>query len=150
MRRTYSYGFRQNAILAAHFQQKLTNKTYNKMVPSAENGDGEDKKGKGKAPNLNRLLKSRLQKLVDKTDEELVFVFSVYITLNIVHPAGVSSQRNSWNCPTRRIGRYTTRPSHDLNAWRTSSYVLLLEQVAYPLMITGAETYQAERIHLFS
>jgi hypothetical protein len=52
--------------------QKLVNKTYNKLFPAdedGENAEGEEGKGKSKAPNLTRLIKSRLQKLVDKTDE---------------------------------------------------------------------------------
>ncbi|PFH52268.1 hypothetical protein AMATHDRAFT_57287 [Amanita thiersii Skay4041] len=50
---------------------KLVNKTYQKMIPSDEDGENVDgeKKGKTKAPNLNRLIKSRLQKLVDKTND---------------------------------------------------------------------------------
>ncbi|KAG7099648.1 hypothetical protein E1B28_001474 [Marasmius oreades] len=44
---------------------KLTNKTYHKMLPSEEEGEG-----KHKPPSLNRLIKSRLQKLVDKTDDD--------------------------------------------------------------------------------
>ncbi|KAF5385065.1 hypothetical protein D9615_001251 [Tricholomella constricta] len=50
---------------------KLVNKTYSKMVPADEDGENldGDGKGKSKAPNLNRLLKSRLQKLVDKVDD---------------------------------------------------------------------------------
>jgi hypothetical protein len=39
---------------------------------NAGDDDGDDegkKKNKNKAPNMNRLLKSRLQKLVNKTDE---------------------------------------------------------------------------------
>ncbi|KAK7058434.1 hypothetical protein VNI00_002068 [Paramarasmius palmivorus] len=43
---------------------KLTNKTYNKLVPS------EDGEHKHKPPSLNRLIKSRLQKLISKTDED--------------------------------------------------------------------------------
>ncbi|KAF8641083.1 hypothetical protein AX17_000727 [Amanita inopinata Kibby_2008] len=52
---------------------KLVNKTYQKMVPldeDAENADGETgKKGKSKPPNMNRMIKSRLQKLVGKADD---------------------------------------------------------------------------------
>ncbi|KAG6817936.1 hypothetical protein H0H87_012404 [Tephrocybe sp. NHM501043] len=49
---------------------KLVNKTYNKLVPPAHNGeDGEGDGKKHKAPNLSRLLKARLQKVIDKTDE---------------------------------------------------------------------------------
>jgi chromatin structure-remodeling complex subunit RSC4 len=34
-----------------------------------EGDEGEKRKGKTKPPNMNRLLKSRLQKLVNKTDD---------------------------------------------------------------------------------
>lgn len=42
------------------------------MIPKdedGENADGDEKTGKSKAPNLTRLIKSRLQKLVDKADD---------------------------------------------------------------------------------
>jgi chromatin structure-remodeling complex subunit RSC4 len=39
------------------------------MDEDGENAEGDEGKGKTKAPNLIRLIKSRLQKLVDKTDE---------------------------------------------------------------------------------
>ncbi|KAF9270648.1 Bromodomain-containing protein [Marasmius fiardii PR-910] len=44
---------------------KLTNKTFNKMMPSEEEGEG-----KHKPPSLSRLIKSRLQKLIDKADDD--------------------------------------------------------------------------------
>jgi len=53
--------------------QKVVHKTYNKMTPSDDSGGNHDgdgsKKGKTKPPNMNRMIKSRLQKLVDKTDD---------------------------------------------------------------------------------
>ncbi|KAG5647743.1 hypothetical protein DXG03_008466 [Asterophora parasitica] len=52
---------------------KLANKTYNKLLPPDE--DNEDG-SKSKAPNLSRLMKARLQKLVDKTDESSVSLSS--------------------------------------------------------------------------
>ncbi|KAF9502340.1 Bromodomain-containing protein [Pleurotus eryngii] len=45
--------------------QKLANKTYNKMIPHEDGEDG----AKSKPPSMNRLLKARLQKLVDKADD---------------------------------------------------------------------------------
>ncbi|TFK77405.1 Bromodomain-containing protein [Pluteus cervinus] len=48
---------------------KLVHKTYSKMVPSEDDGEDGDKKGKNKGPNLTRLMKTRLQKLIEKTDE---------------------------------------------------------------------------------
>ncbi|KAG6889990.1 hypothetical protein C0995_012950 [Termitomyces sp. Mi166 len=56
---------------------KLMNKTYNKLVPQADGGvtgDGEGKRSK--PPNLTRLIKSRLQKLIDKTDDSYDLIFS--------------------------------------------------------------------------
>lgn len=66
------------------YLQKLANKEYTKLTGKKvkksndqdENGeekvegDGDDDKKKNKPPNMNRLLKTRLQKLVEKTDEE--------------------------------------------------------------------------------
>jgi len=69
--------------------QKLVIKEYNKMsgedeqvdvvndgrenasrdAANEEGDDGGKKKNKNKPPNMNRLVKSRLQKLVNKTDE---------------------------------------------------------------------------------
>ncbi|PPQ73377.1 hypothetical protein CVT26_015480 [Gymnopilus dilepis] len=43
---------------------RLVHKTYNKMVPSEEDGEN----GKPKPPSITRLIKSRLEKLVAKTD----------------------------------------------------------------------------------
>ncbi|KAJ6520143.1 RSC complex protein [Mycena sanguinolenta] len=43
---------------------KLTNKTYHKMVPSEEEGEPT-----GKKPSLHRLAKTRLTKIIAKTDE---------------------------------------------------------------------------------
>ena len=69
-----AYGHQFASILTRNnVPQKLANKTYNKLAPSNEDGEnGEDEKGKSKVPNLNRLIKSRLQKLVDKTDPSYV------------------------------------------------------------------------------
>ena len=68
--------------------QKLVNKESTKLtgIPAGDdddaeaNGDGvsDDEDKKKKAPNLNRLLKTRLQKLVDKTDDTYVFTFSLH------------------------------------------------------------------------
>ncbi|KAG6900522.1 hypothetical protein C0993_009475 [Termitomyces sp. T159_Od127] len=49
---------------------KLVNKTYNKLIPQADGGEAGDGEGKkSKPPNLTRLIKSRLQKLIEKTDD---------------------------------------------------------------------------------
>lgn len=61
--------------------QKFANKEYTRLTgkkvkkssdhdENGEDGEGDDDKKKNKPPNMNRLLKTRLQKLVEKTDEE--------------------------------------------------------------------------------
>ncbi|KAG8219550.1 Bromodomain-containing protein [Butyriboletus roseoflavus] len=85
------YNMKDSPIwLDAKFLLKLTNKEYTKLTGKKvkkssdhdENGeekaegDGDDDKKKNKPPNMNRLLKSRLQKLVEKTDEETHRVLS--------------------------------------------------------------------------
>lgn len=45
---------------------------YSKMVPSEEDMEN----GKSKTPNLNRLIKARLEKLVSKADETCVVIAS--------------------------------------------------------------------------
>jgi len=57
--------------------QKLVQRTYDKLAPSAgadNESDDDDEKGKSKVPNLNRMIKSRLQKLIEKTDKKYVLV----------------------------------------------------------------------------
>ncbi|KIK94150.1 hypothetical protein PAXRUDRAFT_470360 [Paxillus rubicundulus Ve08.2h10] len=70
--------------------QKLANKEYTKMTgkkvkkgidpddkgEEKVDGEGDDDKKKNKPPNMSRLLKSRLQKLVEKTDEKTHRVLS--------------------------------------------------------------------------
>ncbi|KAH9947106.1 Bromodomain-containing protein [Amylocystis lapponica] len=79
------YNIRDSQIWKdAKHLHKLVTKEYNKMAGVKEEGggaeDGEDNGGAGhgsddeggkkkKAPNMNRLLKTRLQKLVEKTDD---------------------------------------------------------------------------------
>jgi hypothetical protein len=65
------------------FLQKLVNKEYARLTGApleeakaadpehdGDGGSGEEGGKKKKTPNLSRMLKSRLQKLVDKTDDE--------------------------------------------------------------------------------
>ena len=52
-------------------KQRLVHKTYSKMAPNEEDGENE----KSKTPNLNRLIKARLEKLVGKTDATYVVPF---------------------------------------------------------------------------
>jgi hypothetical protein len=48
--------------LIASLSQKLTNKTFNKLTPGLDGGK------KHKPPSMSKLLKARLQKVVDKKD----------------------------------------------------------------------------------
>ena len=52
-------------------KQRLVHKTYSKMVPNEDDAEN----GKSKTPNLNRLIKARLEKLVSKSDETCVLPF---------------------------------------------------------------------------
>ncbi|KAF9225509.1 Bromodomain-containing protein [Gyrodon lividus] len=85
------YNMKDSPIwLDAKFLLKLANKEYTKMTTKKvkkgadpdgngeekADGEGDDDKKKNKPPNMNRLLKSRLQKLVEKTDEETHRVLS--------------------------------------------------------------------------
>ncbi|KAF8140554.1 RSC complex protein [Boletus edulis] len=85
------YNMKDSQIwLDAKFLLKLANKEYTKLTGKKvkrssdhdENGEekpeaeGDDDKKKNRPPNMNRLLKSRLQKLVEKTDEETHRVLS--------------------------------------------------------------------------
>jgi len=74
-----------------------------------ENAEGDGVKGKSKAPNLTRLIKSRLQKLVDKTDETYVLSTVCRPFFLIVYVADGFSRQNSWNCLRRRIGLHITK-----------------------------------------
>ncbi|KXN88870.1 Protein polybromo-1 [Leucoagaricus sp. SymC.cos] len=52
---------------------KLVQKTYEQFAPLPEPdgaSDDDEKRGKSKTPSLNRMIKSRLQKLVEKTDKD--------------------------------------------------------------------------------
>ena len=78
----------RSAIPDASSTQKLVHKESSKLT-GAPPGDDDDAEGNGevgsdnedkkkKAPNMNRLLKTRLQKLVDKTDDKCVSPFMDY------------------------------------------------------------------------
>lgn len=70
--------------------QKLVQRTYDKLAPlvGADNeSDDDDEKGKSKVPNLNRIIKSRLQKLIEKTDKEYA---SVHLFPKIWDPKAVT------------------------------------------------------------
>ncbi|KAJ7269404.1 Bromodomain-containing protein [Mycena haematopus] len=55
---------------------KLTNKTYHKMVPSEEEGEPT-----GKKPSLHRLAKTRLAKIIAKTDDDGRILSEMFIEL---------------------------------------------------------------------
>ncbi|KAJ7293007.1 RSC complex protein [Mycena rebaudengoi] len=55
---------------------KLTNKTYNKLMPSTDDAEHGAKK-----PSLHRLLKSRLQKVIAKTDDSGRIMSEIFMEL---------------------------------------------------------------------
>jgi len=81
----------------------------------AKAGDGEsdgdtgsgDEGGK-KTPNLSLMLKSRLQKLVDRADDECVSSH-IFIDRHVLTPILQLSLRNSWNSLARNRSPVTTR-----------------------------------------
>jgi len=84
-------------------------------------GSGGEGGKKKKTPNLSRMLKSRLQKLVDKTDDEFApSLFPPDTYTNLRPLVGASSLLNSWNFLARNCGPVTTRSSRNLNALRPS------------------------------
>lgn len=66
-----SYVSRFLSYISSYSKQRLVHKMYSKMVPSEEDVEN----GKSKTPNLNRLIKARLEKLVSKADEKCVVSF---------------------------------------------------------------------------
>ena len=65
------------SYIPSYSKQRLVHKMYSKMVPSEEDAEN----GKSKTPNLNRLIKARLEKLVSKADETcVVFFFSANVS----------------------------------------------------------------------
>src|ERR1700722_2553028 len=75
--------------------QKLVLRESARIVPSEDSnadveggqpgGEGADGK-KAKAPNMNRVLKSRLQKLIDKADDS--WVLTIFSVITISYPFG--------------------------------------------------------------
>lgn len=104
--------------------QRLVHKTYDKLAPAAEGddiSDDDDKKGKSKAPNLSRLIKSRLQKLVEKTDKEYVRSDERHAFLETdLFSADASCPLNLWNCRTKNSGPSITSKSRNHNVSKIS------------------------------
>ena len=119
-----------------YFSKKLVNKEYSRLTgespedakgADAENdgdaGSGDEGGKKKKTPNLSRVLKLRLQKLVDKTADECVS--SCILSHTEAHCdtlADALSLQNSWNSPTRNYGLTTTKSSRDPSVSKTSLY----------------------------
>lgn len=123
-------------------RQKLVNKEYSRLTgespgeakaADAENdgdaGSGDEAGKKKKTPNLSRVLKSRLQKLVDKTADECVS--SCDFPLSGVNPDFIPlvdalSLPSSWSSPVRNCGLVTTRSSRDPSVLKTYLYASFL------------------------
>lgn len=116
-------------------------------VPGASSDVEEGGEKKKKQPNMNRLLKARLEKLVNLTDKKYVlgiFVIEYITNGRLVVALG---RQNSWNYQTGRNGRCTTRLSKNPSAWRTSSCVLkriVIHLVTHTYLLS--EKDQAERV----
>ena len=88
-----------------------------------EKGASEDEAiGKKKAPNMHRLLKSRLQKLVDKADEKYVDGQSTNEPVLTSLAEDECSPLSSWSCQVGNSGLCTTKSSRNHRPSRTSSY----------------------------
>ena len=89
-----------------------------------DGGSGDEGGKKKKTPNLSRILKSRLQKLVDKTADECAsaYICCLHTFANFHPPADALSLQNSWNSPARNYGPVITRSSRDLSVSKTSLY----------------------------
>lgn len=115
------------------YSQKLVTTEAGRLsgkAPADGEGDGtSDVEGdeKKKKQNMGRLLKTRLQKLVEKTDSEYVercLVICAFFADMFVS-AAERCPLNSWSSRVGSIGRSTTRQSSILSAWRTSLCVFL-------------------------
>jgi chromatin structure-remodeling complex subunit RSC4 len=94
-----------------------------------EPGSGDEGGKKKKTPNLSRVLKLRLQKLVDKTADECAL--SCILSHTEAHSDPLAdglSLPNSWNSPTRNFGLTTTKLSRDLSVSRTSLYAFPVQR----------------------
>lgn len=130
---TYAVGFNPQFCHPTDPLQKLANKEYNRLagvspeeakVVDPENdgdaGSGVEGGKKKKTPNLSRMLKSRLQKLVDKTDDEYASSPISALPANLNPLVGALSLPNLWNSLARNCGLAITKSSRDLNVSRVS------------------------------
>ena len=132
-----------NSKCTFYLFQKLVHKTYNKMIPSEEDGEN----GKHKPPNLTRLMKSRLEKLVNKTDSQYVY-FTKHLSSHPFWPlisGDAYCRMNLCSCHLRRSGPFTTKTSRNLNVLMLYLYVHSTFLSVAPL-IASIETYQAQGI----
>lgn len=114
--------------------QKMVRKQYAKLTgrsmdehPDGEGGEhgagGSGDEAKTKKPNLQRQMKSKLQKLVNKTDDECVkpLQHSRIQVLNGKTLVVVSFLASSWSSLIRRSGPSITRPLRSPFALKISS-----------------------------
>ena len=143
--------------------QKLVNKEYVRLTGESpeeakaadpENdgdaGSGDEAGKKKKTPNLSRVLKSRLQKLVDKTADECASlpVFSLsHLYADFAPSVDALSLPSSWSCPARNCGPVTTRSSRDLSVSKTSSYVFLVVTAQLDLTLFHQKKLKRKEYH---
>lgn len=93
-------------------------------------GEGSEegtKKKKFKGPNMTRLLKSRMQKLISKQDDRQVFLLSSIETLLIICPllsVVVPCLMFSWIYRREKSGQFITKRSNGLYVLKISLCVI--------------------------
>ena len=113
------------------------------------NGDTEsgDEGGKKKTPNHSRMLKSRLQKLVDKTDDECISHFYRLPCFNFDPFVDGLSLRNSRSSSARNRGPATTGRSRSLSISRIFLYVFPVANGQHHLTPSLQKKLKREEYH---
>ena len=143
--------------------QKLVNKEFTRLTGNppeeakAADADNDGDAGSGgeggkkkKTPNLSRMLKSRLQKLVDKTDDECApsSISTLHAYANLGPLVDALSLLNSWNFQARNCGLVTTRSSRDLNVSRTYLYVFPVTDIRPYLTLWPQKKLKRKEYHM--
>ena len=101
-------------LLPCSLGQKLAAKEFNKLSGRKDDADddgSDDDDKKKKAPTAYRLLKTRLQKLVDKKDSTFVLASFPHTVTTYFSTSLIEAEffrRNSWSCLVAKPGRCIT------------------------------------------
>ena len=90
-------------------------------------GEGSDegtKKKKSKGPNMTRLLKSRMQKLISKQDDRYVFLQLMTICTEATLSVAALCLMSSWIYPRERSGQSIIKRSNGLYVLKIYLYVI--------------------------